>query len=180
MCEMFERNLWSVMANSLVPSGSQWNFSCNVMYNSAIAYVLPGTVVWFDATPRHFDPFRLSLWTGMSLIHILEGNLQWKIQPPHTAGEGKGCKRHSVMGKMCKMGSAACNNYQRCTMLPRTWRPMLGVPKKTINFKWPILCSWFRASLICIKNCPMRCNTKQSIYYSASSLYILILCFRAS
>jgi len=31
---------------------------------------------------------------------------------------------------------------------------------------------WFRASLICINNCPTRCNTKQSIYYSASSLYV--------
>ena len=34
------------------------------------------------------------------------------------------------------------------------------------------LCLWFRASLIYINNCPTRCNTKQSIYYSASSLYI--------
>jgi len=32
------------------------------------------------------------------------------------------------------------------------------------------LCLWFRASLIYINNCPTRCNTKQSIYYSASSL----------
>ena len=35
-----------------------------------------------------------------------------------------------------------------------------------------ILCLWFRASLIYINNCPMRCNTKQSIYYAASSLYM--------
>ena len=34
-----------------------------------------------------------------------------------------------------------------------------------------ILCLCFRASLIYISNCPTRCNTKQSIYYSASSLY---------
>ena len=34
------------------------------------------------------------------------------------------------------------------------------------------LCLWFRASLIYINNCPTRCNTKQSIYYSASSLYL--------
>ena len=34
------------------------------------------------------------------------------------------------------------------------------------------LCLWFRASLICVNNCPTRCNTKQSIYYSASSLYM--------
>jgi len=30
----------------------------------------------------------------------------------------------------------------------------------------------FRASLIYINNCPTRCNTKQSIYYSASPLYM--------
>ena len=35
-----------------------------------------------------------------------------------------------------------------------------------------ILCIWFRPSLIYINNCPTRCNTKQSIYYSASSLYM--------
>jgi hypothetical protein len=68
------------------------------MYNSVIANVLAGTMVRFDATPCHFDPF----WTGMSLIHILEGKVQWKIQPPHTSGDGEGCKRHSVMGKCVK------------------------------------------------------------------------------
>jgi len=31
---------------------------------------------------------------------------------------------------------------------------------------------WFRASLIYIITCPTRRNTKQSIYYSASSLYM--------
>ena len=35
-----------------------------------------------------------------------------------------------------------------------------------------ILCLWFRASLIYINNCPTRCNTKQSIYCSAISLYM--------
>ena len=35
-----------------------------------------------------------------------------------------------------------------------------------------ILCLWFRALLIYINNCPTRCNTKLSIYYSASSLYM--------
>jgi len=34
-----------------------------------------------------------------------------------------------------------------------------------------ILYLWFRASLIYINTCS-RCNTKQSIYYSASSLYM--------
>ena len=33
-------------------------------------------------------------------------------------------------------------------------------------------CLWFRSSLIYINNCPTRCNTKQSIYYSASSFYM--------
>jgi len=35
-----------------------------------------------------------------------------------------------------------------------------------------ILCFWLRASLIYINNCPKRCNTNQSIYYSDSSLYM--------
>ena len=35
-----------------------------------------------------------------------------------------------------------------------------------------ILCLWLRTSLIYINNCPTWCNTKQSIYNSASSLYI--------
>ena len=34
------------------------------------------------------------------------------------------------------------------------------------------LFSWFRAPLIYISNCPTRCNTKQSIYSSTSSLYM--------
>jgi len=34
-----------------------------------------------------------------------------------------------------------------------------------------MLCLRFRASLIYINICPTRCNTKQSIYHSASSLY---------
>jgi len=38
--------------------------------------------------------------------------------------------------------------------------------------KHHVLCLWFRASLIYINNCPTRCNTKQSTYYSASSLYM--------
>jgi hypothetical protein len=37
---------------------------------------------------------------------------------------------------------------------------------------WWILCLWFRASLIYFNNCPTSCNTKQSIYYSASSLCV--------
>jgi len=44
-----------------------------------------------------------------------------------------------------------------------------------------ILSLWFRASLIYINNCPTRCDTKQSIYYSASSPYtnltvVTVLC----
>ena len=35
-----------------------------------------------------------------------------------------------------------------------------------------ILCLCFRASLIYTNNCPTRCNTKQFVYYSASSLYM--------
>ena len=35
-----------------------------------------------------------------------------------------------------------------------------------------ILCLWFRISLIYINNFPTKCNTKQSIYYSSSYIYI--------
>jgi len=42
---------------------------------------------------------------------------------------------------------------------------------KQYNQEAIFLCVLFRASLIYINNCPMRCNTKQSIYYSASSLH---------
>jgi len=41
-----------------------------------------------------------------------------------------------------------------------------------LNSSLKILFLWFRASLIYINNCPTRCNTKKSIYYSASSLYM--------
>ena len=44
-----------------------------------------------------------------------------------------------------------------------------------MNYGCTILCLWFRASLIYINNCPTRCNTKQSIYYSASSLYMFLV-----
>jgi len=40
------------------------------------------------------------------------------------------------------------------------------------NILTNILYLWFRASLLYINNCPTRRNTKQSIYYSASSLYM--------
>jgi len=42
----------------------------------------------------------------------------------------------------------------------------------TDKTSYQVLCLWFRASLTCINNCPTRCNTKQSIYYSAGSLYM--------
>ena len=64
--------------------------------------VLAETVVRSDDIPCHFSLFVLHFWTEISLIHIMEGNLQWKIQPHHTSGEGEGCKRHSVMGKCVK------------------------------------------------------------------------------
>jgi len=41
-------------------------------------------------------------------------------------------------------------------------------PNACFNF----LCLWFRASLICINDCPTRCDTKHSFYYSANSLYM--------
>ena len=45
--------------------------------------------------------------------------------------------------------------------------------KLNCNFMFLFIsCLRFRASLICINKCPTRCNTKQSIYYSASSIYM--------
>ena len=48
-----------------------------------------------------------------------------------------------------------------------------AVSKALLGFsktKKDTLCLWLRASLIYINNCPTRYNTKQSIYYSASTL----------
>jgi len=47
----------------------------------------------------------------------------------------------------------------------------LNVSQINIRCVICFLCLRFRASLIYINNCP-KCNTKQSIYYSASSLYM--------
>jgi len=44
-----------------------------------------------------------------------------------------------------------------------------------VNFIWCNICLWFHASLIYINNCPTRCNTKQPIYYSASSHYMFLV-----
>jgi len=41
-----------------------------------------------------------------------------------------------------------------------------------IQRNYSILYLWFRATLIYINSCPTGWNTKQSIYYSASSFYI--------
>jgi len=77
--------------------------------------------------------------------------------------------------------------YARCTStdekcimkIMRKWNPSGGsfVSSNNLRQYWQsntilCLCLWLCASLICIDNCPMRCNTKQSIYYSASSLYM--------
>ena len=53
-----------------------------------------------------------------------------------------------------------CNNQTKVD-----WSQHLWVVRST-------LCLWFCASLIYINNCPTRCNRKQSIYYSTSSLYM--------
>ena len=37
------------------------------------------------------------------------------------------------------------------------------------GYKFKLLCLWFRASLTYIKNCPTRCNTKQSIILQVQS-----------
>jgi hypothetical protein len=60
--------------------------------------------------------------------------------------------------------------YERgLTAFPRHATALLCFIHKS---QFSILCSWFRSSLIYINNCLTRCNTKQSIYYSASSLNV--------
>ena len=54
----------------------------------------------------------------------------------------------------------------------REWTVTDCLIRKGPIFVFYILCLRFRASLICINNCPMRSNTKQSIYYSASSFHM--------
>ena len=51
-------------------------------------------------------------------------------------------------------------------------RPILIIYILGLYLLRGILCLWFRTSLIYINNRPTRCNTKQSIYYSASPLYM--------
>ena len=53
----------------------------------------------------------------------------------------------------------------------RTKKSVIHFENEVTYFMF-IFCLWFRASLIYINSCPTRCNTKQSIYYSASSLYM--------
>jgi len=43
---------------------------------------------------------------------------------------------------------------------------------KLVRGEVVLLCLWIHAPLTYINNCPTRCNTKQSIYYSASTLYM--------
>ena len=61
-----------------------------------------------------------------------------------------------------------------CSKHIEAWNKLI-VKQKFCVSRWliteinNILCLWFRASLIYINNCPTRYNTKQLIYYSASS-----------
>ena len=76
-------------------------------------------------------------------------------------------------GSICKVVTAVDRTsfshlisdiYNRCS-IHKVWYFAVDF------FLCSILCLWFRATLIYINNCPTRCNTIQSIYYSASSLY---------
>ena len=88
----------------------------------------------------------------------------------------KNCKR--VWRRCCLLRAQAVQKeFSDLTLKLKA----LGYTQTSINTSWQsvgkkeeglILCLWFRASLIYIYNCPTRCNTKQSIYYSASSLYM--------
>ena len=74
-------------------------------------------------------------------------------------------------------GSYICEVYVLCSLIAQDSK-LLGCDSvafggvKPTFIRTAILCLWFSASLIYINNCLTRRNTKQSIYYSTSSLYM--------
>ena len=58
------------------------------------------------------------------------------------------------------------------TSVSSKWSLSLRFSQWNAIWKFLFLFLWFHALLIYINNCPTRCNTKQSIYASANSLYM--------
>ena len=90
-------------------------------------------------------------WSGVTICHTF-----WKTRHVPSPMTSRFHNRfHFCPPSVPSQGQAEAINTNISTVISRR-----------------ILCLWFRASLIYINNCPTRCNTKQSIYFSASSLYV--------
>jgi len=71
---------------------------------------------------------------------------------------------HDFIGCVRKIARATVMSVCLCVCPHGTTRLPLD------GFLWKLISEYF--SKIYINNCPTRCNTKQSIYYSARSLYV--------
>jgi len=97
-----------------------------------------------------------------SVAKLLSGDKSSLIQEPPTA-ENEG---------ICGVACCSPSQYTRPESSKTTRSKFRTSQRFPSYFSMFILCLWFRASLVYINNCPSRCNTKQSIYYSESSLYM--------
>ena len=75
----------------------------------------------------------------------------------------------TCVGHSQEQGTNLFRHYKLQAKLYDFYAIKIDVNNETID---TFICLCFRASLICFNNCPTRCNIKQSIYYSASSLHI--------
>jgi len=75
----------------------------------------------------------------------------------------------TCVGHSQEQGTNLFRHYKLQAKLYDFYAIKIDVNNETID---TFICLCFRASLICFNNCPTRCNIKQSIYYSASSLYM--------
>jgi len=85
----------------------------------------------------------------------------------HRSSRNRSCR-----GKEISITYSECVFVALCIHYVNHMRHIVICGRSVSEIYSHILCLWFRASLIYINNCPTRCNTKQSIYYSASSLYM--------
>jgi len=120
--------------------------------------------IWVNSPPTHHEPFALCL-----NLQKIRFNIRMY------------CKKNYCLIFLC--GHFFVNNLEATYINFQATELENGKEQKNETIlhqaKWrcrktiqAVLCLWFRVSLICINNCPTRCNTKQSIYYSASSLYM--------
>jgi len=114
-----------------------------------------------------------SLLSGLPKINIVVGNYflgykRWFHTQERSFYLCR-CHLHFVAWRFFRMG-AVRDVTEECSGDRKMGLFLLWIERHLWSYSG-ILCLWFRASQICINNCPTRCNTEQSIYYSASSLY---------